>query len=416
MTADWRGLWTLARGRLWLSTAAIAAWLPLLGMPARGWLDFSAFYAAGALAFGPQVLDLGAVAEFQALHGLPNTPFLYPPGLALAYVPFAALPYDIAAAVHVAIQALALAAAAVLGSRVFGIPWRWAVLGTVAWSPAAAAVVSGQNTAVLLLLTAIAAYGLAAVIPGRDAMARRKGSIAGGGSVIAGLAIGIAGYRPHLGLPLLGLAIWRRAQTVVAVAMFPLAAQYVLGVMATGGQLDWPVRWLSAVGTETANDFQSVGWQAIGLPGILGRLSIAGSAPGSLLGPALLGYLIGIALIVSSLGSLLRWDAPRAIALTCSLALFAGPRGFAYDGAMLLPAIAILARDAMDRQWPWEYRWLLAAAYGIALAWPFGGIIGLNPLAAVVLTAPLVLLGLGPFRGFAPPDDRAVSIGILGRP
>jgi hypothetical protein len=396
--------------------AAIAAWLPLLGMPARGWLDFSAFYAAGALAFGPQVLDLRAMAEFQAMHGLPNTPFLYPPGLALAYVPFAAVPYDIAAAFHVVLQALALAAAAALGSHVFGIPWRWALLGTVAWSPAAAAVVSGQNTAVLLLLTVIAAYGLASVIPGRGAMARRKGSIPGRGGAIAGLVVGMAGYRPHLGLPLLGLAFWRRARLAVAVAILPLAAQYVLGVVATGGQLDWPVRWLSAVGAETANDFQSVGWQAIGLPGILGRLSIAGSSPGSLLGPALLGFLIGVALIVSSLGSLRRWDAPRAIALTCSLALFAGPRGFAYDGAMLLPAIAVLARDAMDRHWPWEYRWLLAAAYGIALAWPFGGFIGLNPLAIVVLAAPVVLLGRGPFRGIAQPDDRAVSIGILGRP
>ncbi|MDO8485444.1 MAG: hypothetical protein Q7S35_10955, partial [Candidatus Limnocylindrales bacterium] len=62
----WQGLWTARRARLWLTMAAIAAWLPLLGMPARGWLDFSAFYAAGALAFGPGVIDLGAIAAYQA--------------------------------------------------------------------------------------------------------------------------------------------------------------------------------------------------------------------------------------------------------------------------------------------------------------------------------------------------------------
>ena len=45
--AGWRGAWTPARARLWLIAAAVAAWLPLLGVPLRGWLDFCAFYAAG---------------------------------------------------------------------------------------------------------------------------------------------------------------------------------------------------------------------------------------------------------------------------------------------------------------------------------------------------------------------------------
>ena len=383
----WRDVWTAPRARLWLAMAAIAAWLPLLGMPGRGWLDFSAFYAAGALAFGPRVIDLGEIAAYQAVRGLPNTPFLYPPGLAIVYVPFAGLPYDLAAAIHVALQALALLAAAGLAARVYGLPGRWAILGTIAWAPAAAAVVSGQNSAVLLLLTMIATWALS------------RGTRS---HVLAGLAVGLAAYRPHLGLPLFGLVAWRRAWQAVAVAGLVMGVHYALGVIATGGLLDWPVRWLSTVGAETANDFQSVGWQAIGLPGILGRLSFGGSAPGSLFGPALIGYLIGLVLIVSSLGALRRWDAPRAIALACALALFAGPRGFAYDGTMLLPAIAILAHDGMERGWPWHYRWLLAAGYGVALVWPFGGVVGVNPLAILVLAAPFVLLGRGPFRGFGP--------------
>ena len=55
---EWRHLWNARRAQLWLAMSATAALLPLLGMPARGWLDFSAFYAAGALAFGPHVIDL----------------------------------------------------------------------------------------------------------------------------------------------------------------------------------------------------------------------------------------------------------------------------------------------------------------------------------------------------------------------
>jgi hypothetical protein len=390
-TDGWRTLWTARRARLWLTTAAIAAWLPLLGMPARGWLDFSALYAAGAAAFGPNVIDLGTIAAYQDAHGLPNTPFLYPPGLAIVYAPLAGLPYDIAAALHVGLQVVALLAAALLASHVYGIRRRWAILGTLAWGPAAAGVVSGQNSAVLLLLIVIATWALA-----RDASGSSR-------LRLAGLAIGLAAYRPHLGLPLAGLATWRRAWAAVAIAVVVLAAHYGLGVVATGGALDWPRQWLLTVGAETANDLQSVGWQAIGLPGILGRLSVGGSAPGSVLGPAMIGYLIGLAVIVSALGPLRRWGAQRAVALTCALALLAGPRGFAYDGTLLLPAIAILARDGADRGWPWDYRWLLAAAYGLALVWPVGGLLGLNPLALVVVAAPFVLLGRGPFRRFAPP-------------
>ena len=322
--------------------ATLAAWLPLLGMPARGWLDFSAFYAAGALAFGPHVLDLASIAAYEALHGLPNTPFLYPPGLAIAYVPLASLPYDLAAALHVAVQALALPAAALVARRVYELPRSWTLIGAFAWAPAAAAVVSGQNSALLLLLVVSATWALA------------RGSAGAG---LAGLAIGLAGYRPHLGLPFTGLALWRRAWSVVAVASLVIGVQYVLGVVATGGLLDWPARWLATIGAETATDFESVGWQSIGLPGVLGRFSVAGSTPGSVLGPALIGYLVGGLLIVSSLAVLRRWEPRRAIALTCALTLFAGPRGFAYDATLLLPAIAVVARDGIDRGWPWTDRW-----------------------------------------------------------
>lgn len=382
-TGGWQQLWNARRAQLWLTMAAIGAWLPLLGMPARGWLDFSAFYAAGALAFGPRVLDLGSIAVYQAAHGLPNTPFLYPPALAIVYVPLTWLPYGLAAALHVALQAVALVAAASLASRVYGIRPRWTILGTVAWAPAAAGVVSGQNSGVLLLLTVVATWALAR-----------------GSNGLAGLAIGLAAYRPHMGGPLTGLALWRTAWRAVAVAAVVFAAHYGLGVVATGGSFDWPARWLATVGAETANDFRSVGWQTLGLPGILGRLSVAGSAPGSLLGPAMIGYLIGIAVIASALRSLRVWDAQRAVALTCALALFAGPRGFTYDGALLLPAVAILVREAAARDWPWHYRWLLAAAYGMAFLWPLGGYLGVSPLALVVLAAPFVLLGRGPFRAF----------------
>ena len=265
----WRWLWTDRRAGLWLTATALASWLPLLGMPSRRWLDFDAFYAAGTLAFSRRVVDLGPALEYQLAHGLPLTPFLDPPALALVYVPFTWLPFDMAAALHVFLQGAALIGAAILGARVYGIPRRWAVLGALAWGPAAAGVVSGQNSAVLLLLVVAAASGLA----------RSRW-------LLAGLAIGGSAYRPHLGLPIGALAAWRRAWRPLAVAVGVVALQYVLGVVATGGAWDWPARWLASVGAETAEDFGSVGWQALSLPGLLGRLSIGGSTPEALIGPA----------------------------------------------------------------------------------------------------------------------------------
>lgn len=384
-----RNVWTDRRARLWLVAATIACWLPLLGMPARRWLDFDSFWVAGRFAFTSRLVDLTSILEYQAAHGLPLTPFLYPPDVALIYVPFSWLPIGVAAALHVGLQFAALIGAALLGARVYGLPRRWAVLGALAWSPAAAAVLSGQNSAVLLLLAVATAAGLvrASLAPADRAHT---------GSRVAGLASGLATYRPQQGLPLLALAGWRSAWRTLAIGLAVVVIQYLLGVIATGGMIDWPAHWLSMVGAETGEDFRSVGWQALSLPGLLGRLSVAGSQPGSILGPALLGYAVGAAVILLSLRPLRDWDAPRAVALACTLILFAGPRGWSYDGTLLLPAVAVIARDSAERGWPWQRRWLLAAAYGTALLWPIGGFIGFNPEALVVLAAPFVLLRAGP--------------------
>jgi hypothetical protein len=63
----------------------------------------------------------------------------------------------------------------------------------------------------------------------------------------------------------------------------------------------------------------------------------------------------------------------------------------------------------MERGWPWHYRWLLAAAFGLAVVWPVGGVVGLSPLIVVVLAAPFVLLGRWPFRSFGQPPELNVA-------
>ena len=380
-----RALWAAFHSPVWLAASILPAWYPLLTMPARRWSDFASFYAAGSLAFSPGVMDVHAILAYEAAHGLAPTPFLYPPAVALVYVPFTWLPYDAAAALHVVLQAAALLGAALLGARVYGIPRGWAILGTAAWAPAAVGVLTGQNSAILLLLTLAAA---AALDSGRWRL--------------AGLVLGAAAYRPHLGLPLAALAAWRRAWRPVSVAVGITAIQYGLGVIASGGVFSWPLDWAASIVSETPVDFRAVGWQALSLPGMLGRISINGSPEGSLLGPALIGYAIGGLVILGALRALRSWDVGRAVALACALALFAGPRGWPYDGTMLLPALAVLARDAARSPGTRAMRWLLAGAYVVVLCWPLGASVGVNPEALVVLAAPFVLLRWGPFSLLGP--------------
>jgi hypothetical protein len=397
--SGWRGIWDARRARLWLAAAIVAAWLPLLGMPLRGWLDFSAFYAAGALAFTPEVTSLQAIVSFQDLRHLPITPWVYPAGLALVYVPLAWLPYELAAALHVLLEAGALALAAWIGAPLLGMPRRWALVGTFAWAPAAAGVVSGQNVGLGLLLVVLGAW---AMVRGRP--------------WLAGLFVGLLAYKPQLAAPQAGTLLWRGVWRAVLVFGAVVGLHYLLGVVATGGTWTWPADWLATLRDYSGLDFLANGWQAISLPAVAGR--IATLLSGSGVDPAavsagdvvvesgafsplvLIGYGVGLVYVLASLGALRAWGVVAALSLAAAVGLVVSPHAWIYDATLLLPALGVLAVAAGKRGWPWQDRWLLAAAYGIVLLWPLGGPIGVATPIVVVLLAPAVLLGWGPLRRF----------------
>jgi Glycosyltransferase family 87 len=395
----WRGIWDERRARLWSLAAIVAAWLPLVGMPLRGWLDFSAFYAAGALAFTPDLTSLAAIVSFQYLHGLPITPWVYPAGLALVYVPFAWLPYELAAALNVAIEAGALALAAWIGAPILGITRRWALVGTFAWAPAAAGVVSGQNVGLGLLLVVLGAWAMVRARPW-----------------LAGVVVGLLAYKPQLAAPQVGTLLWRGVWRAVLAFVAVLGLHYLLGVAATGGTWSWPADWLETLRDYSGFDFLANGWQAISLPAVAGRIatllgaSSVDSATGSVgsvvvesgaFSPlVLIGYAVGLVYVLASLRALRAWDVVAALALAAAVGLVVSPHAWIYDATLLLPAIGVFAVAARRRGWPWQDRWLMAAAYGIVLLWPLGGFIGLATPLVVVLVAPAVLLGWGPLRRF----------------
>jgi hypothetical protein len=353
--------------------------LPLLGVPLRGWLDFSAFYAAGALLFTDGLTGLAPIVGFQVEHGLPVTPFVYPAGLALPYGLLAALPYGIAAALHVALMVALLVAAAVAWAPLVGLPRRWAVLGALAWGPAAAGVASGQNTSLALLLVVLTGVALATQRP-----------------LAAGLAAGLLAYKPQLGAPMAGLfalrGIWRALAALLAV----VGLHYLAGVVATGGAFDWPVDWVRTLREYHAADFAANGWQAISLPALATRLELAWGVPWL----SAVGYLAGGAIVVACIPAMRRLPPAEAVALAAACGLVVSPHAWVCDATLLLPALGVLAARATGAGWPWEARWWIAGAFIVALTWPLGGVVGVTLMPLLVVAAPFALLGRGPFRAF----------------
>ena len=196
-------------------------------------------------------------------HGLPPVPFVYPPGIALLFAPLAQLPFAVAALVHVAIAVAALIVAARLWADLVGIPRGWATLGALAWGPAAASVISGQNATIVLLPAVLVARGLA--------LAPQPGRLPG---LRTGILAGLAMYKPQLGAPVTALAAVRGGRLVLAGIGVAALIQYVAGIIATGGDPWWPRAWLSTIGAYATADYEANGWQAISLPSIGARIGV----------------------------------------------------------------------------------------------------------------------------------------------
>ena len=156
----------------------------------------------------------------------------------------------------------------------------------------------------------------------------------------------------------------------------------------------WPQDWLTTVDAYQEADFRANGWQAISLPALGTRLELVTGLPGL----ALAGWVIGGLIVLACLPALRRLPLVEAVALAAACGLLISPHAWVYDATLLLPALGVFAARAGRRGWPWRDRWWLAAAFGIALTWPLGGVLGVTGLPLLVLAAPFALLERGPFR------------------
>ena len=335
------------RLRLWAIGLVVVGLVPVLGAPFNSWNDWSAFWSAGALVGSPALLDPSAQAAWQVAHGVPIGYFPYPPAAALIFVPFSWPPLGAGFVAFGFTMLAALAVAGWHGGPLFGLSPRAGLLVALAWAPATASITLGQNAPLGLLLAVVVTIGVTAAEPAAsaaDASATRRVR----GDVVAGVAAGLACYKPTFGLPLVGLLLLRRRWAALGASLATLAVGYVVSALAAGGDFAWPAAWLDALGSYVAIDFAANADKAISIPGLLQHAGLPGAAA----------LAVGVVIVLASLPLLVKAGTRDAVAIACLVGIVASPHAWGYDGALLVPALLLLcgSRATVLVAEPWRTR------------------------------------------------------------
>ncbi len=329
----------------WLVSLSAAPGLLDFGGQVKGG-DFVEFYAAGRIVahgdadrlYDPAHQrtvehEVTAPQDWPGWHG-----FLNPPFFALAFVPFAALPYPLAFALWSVVGiTLAAAALAVIDAR----RWRAALPWVLAFVPVFAAVSYGQNS---LLSVALLAATYALLRAGRDGP--------------AGVVLGVLLYKPQLvvvlALALLVARRWRALAGLGATTVGLAAVSWVLSATAVTSWLAlsraFPTM-LTDPGFPTWNMHSVYGFCHLLVPGeprLARMLAVAGT--------------IGVLVVAWRLAppyrgsTLARWFAVALWATT-----LASPHVFIYDLSLLALAGFLVWPTRRD-----PALWL----GGLAILWP----------------------------------------------
>lgn len=287
-------------------------------------------------------------------------PFVYPPFVAAAYRPLAALDYRTAYLLHTLLMALALLAAVVLARPVFPwiseLPLSVTFAGVLAFLPNLSAVLGGQNTAFTLLL-------FATVL--RFEFEKR--------SVTAGIAAALLLYKPQYGIPLACLLVVGRRWRMLAGWTLTAGALYAAGTAVLGPE--WPFVWWSQAtvfaplnAVENAKNFISIpgfSWQIFGPEAGTIALAITG-------------------LVVGGGAAHVWWLTSGAPALRISVVITAliaaAPQVQYYDAGILFLPVAVLASQKGTSTWLF-----LTVAWLAGLLHLGAGLFGASPLVLLVL-------------------------------
>ncbi len=335
---------SLALGAGWLGLSATSALHDPAGRPINN--DFNAFWSAGRLAlhgharlaYDLHALLLEEQVGAQPVAGQRMLPFMYPPVFLLFCLPFAALPFLLALPVFV-LGGYGVFVASIRRLLPRGWPW----LPLLGFPGAVIDAASMQNG----WLSAACFAGAAFWLEERP--------------VLAGAALGVFAFKPHLGLCIpLALAGARRwtalAACAVSACLLTLLSWAVLGNQAWAG-------FVAAIpATQVIVQLPNVigsGCSVYAAAVILGASHHAAAA-------------LQVACALAAMAALWRvarrrhGGLPEMAALACA-ALLCTPYVMDYDLICLAIPLAWLARACAGGGRPWE-KAVLAIAYPYALA------------------------------------------------
>jgi hypothetical protein len=376
----------IGRGRFWLCGIALGLFsaLVIVGSPPCGFVDFPQFWAAGHTVGTPSLLDPARHMDWQSANGIRPGFFVYPAGSAWLFAPFAAVPLAVGFWLHAIVMTGLVAAAGILGARVYGLDRRVGLVAAFAWAPCMASAITGQNAALGLVLSLVAIEGLRRDDDG-----------------LAGLGVGLLLYKPTLAAPLIGLLLLRRRWRALLIVTAAAGAWYLAGVAAVAGDWSWPRQWLSVMGDYYAADTAGNVVRTISIPGLLQGHGV----------PSYVAWAVALAVVALAIPRLLRRPIAEAGAGACLIALAISPHALNYEGALVLPILMwALGATATGIAEPTRTR-LVVAAYLVAPEYLVSETVGLSSL--VVVTAVAAAIWISGWRRIETPP--AAGVGAAAR-
>jgi hypothetical protein len=337
--------------------------------------DYPSFYAAGSIVADGDWQDLyDPVRQQTEQVGLIDNEggylyFSYPPFVAAVYGLLARAGYQWSFLLNTLLMMLALGGA-VTALRPWlhacGLPFPAVLVIALAFQPVLTAVAGGQNTAISILLFAIAAR--------LDHDER---------PFLAGLVAALLLFKPQYGVVVLPLFVVARRWRMLAGWAVGAVTLYAMSTILMGG--GWVTRWWDqAAGFRDLNATAN-GANFISLPGFLENMLGVGSVPAFWIGYGLAFVIAGAVAWewwrLSAGRSLWRW------ALAAAAAVAVAPQTLFYDAGLLLLLVVAI--------WPRWHRPALVVAVLAALSWaqvaaPALGWSPLGPIALLGVAAALV--------------------------
>lgn len=330
--------------------------------------DFPAFYAAGSIVSSGDLGELYDPARQQLEQdelGIDGyLAFAYPPHVAVAYAPFAALDFQLAYLVHTIIMAACFAGALGLLAKYTPLltRWWWPLLAAgFAFYPLFTAVGGGQNAPLTMLLLAVVWRGLHEERP-----------------ALMGIAAGLLLYRPQYAVPVVGLLLLSRHGRAVAWACLVGVLTWAVTAAALGG--NWVSTWFDQVVPFVERDADVNASNSIS---ILGFLQAAWGADVPL--AVFVGAVLAAAVVVVLMWL---WLSPHRFSVDSRMGALAigitliSPHTMFYDASLvLLAGVALLATSGS----PVAVVKVLSLVWFAALLHVLADGFGATPLALVMV-------------------------------